>query len=233
MKRLILTIVFVLSLSSQVFAAKCFDVGVLTNFQDRIDRVGFRVLNSNRIEERVNFRYLPNIKTYNVGTDIKYMYIKRTAYITPLQMSYVSDDDELAAILSRRIAQTVDSYDGIFRGYGSILNYWVKPQKYNNKADKIAVDYMVNAGYNPLALIVVISKEIPQRRYEFNDSYSLTTKRMASVYEYIYTKYPSFLADNQYSDNIYYQNFLLTSRANRAKLQQKIETKSDKKVNYK
>ena len=49
----------------------------------------------------------------------------------------------------------------------------------------------------------------------------------------IYNKYPSFLATNYYSDNIYYQNFLLTSRANRAKLQQKIETKSTKKVRYK
>ena len=51
--------------------------------------------------------------------------------------------------------------------------------------------------------------------------------------EYIYNKYPSFLATNYDSDNIYYQNFLLTSRANRAKLQQKIETKSTKKVRYK
>jgi len=233
MKKLIIAIVFILSISSQVLAAKSFDIGILTNSQDRINRVGFRVLNSNRIEQRVNFRYLPNLSSYNVGTDLKYMYIKRTVYITPLQMSYVSDDDELAAILSRRIAQAVDSYDGISRGYGSVINYWVKPQKYNNKADKEAVDFMVNAGYNPLALVVVISKETSQRRYEFNDSYSLSTKRMASVYEYIYTKYPSFLADNQYSDNIYYQNFLLTSRANRAKLQQKIETKSEKKVRYK
>jgi len=210
-----------------------FDVGVASNIQDRMDRVGYRILNSNRIEKRVVFRYTPTVKVYNVGTDIKYMYVKRSVYVTPLQMSYVSDDDELAAILSRRIAQAVDSYDGIFRGYGAALNYWVKPQKYNNKADKVAVDYMVNAGYNPLALIVMISKEVPQRRYEYYDSYSLTTKRMAKIYEYIYTKYPAFLANNEYSDNIYYQNFLLTSRANRAKLQKSIESKSKKKVNYK
>ena len=161
------------------------------------------------------------------------MYLQRIVYVTPRQMSNVTDDNELAAILSRRISQAVDSYDGIFKGYGSLLDYWVKPQKYNNKADKMAVDYMVSAGYNPLALIVMISKSTPQRRYECIDSYSLASRRMARIYEYIYNKYPSFLATNHYSDNIYYQNFLLTSRENRAKLQQKIETKSTKKVRYK
>ena len=79
----------------------------------------------------------------------------------------------------------------------------------------------------------MLSKSIPQRIYECGDSYSLASRRMARIYEYIYNKYPSFLATNYYSDNIYYQNFLLTSRENRAKLQQKIETKSTKKVRYK
>lgn len=210
-----------------------FDLNDITQVQDRLNKVGFRILNSNRIEQRVCFRYLPRQKEYTVGTDLRLMYLQRIVYVTPRQMSNVSDDNELAAILSRRIAQSVDSYDGIFRGYGALLDYWVKPQKYNNKADKMAVDYMVCAGYNPLALIVMISKSIPQRRYEFTDSYSLASRRMARIYEYIYNKYPSFLATNHYSDNIYYQNFLLTSRENRAKLQQKIETKSTKKVRYK
>ena len=46
------------------------------------------------------------------------------------------------------------------------------------------------------------------------------------VYEYIYEKYPSFLANNCYADNIYYQNFLLTSENNRKKLAEKIKTNS-------
>lgn len=223
-------------MTAQAFAAGCienFNLADITQTQDRINKVGFRILNSNRIEERVCFRYVPRQKEYNVGTDLKFMYLQRIVYITPRQMSNISDDNELAAVLSRRIAQTVDSYDGILRGYGSLLDYWVKPQKYNNKADKMAVDYMVCAGYNPLALIVVLSKDIPQRRYDCIDSYSLSSRRMAKIYEYVYNKYPSFLANNHYSDNIYYQNFLLTSRENRAKLQTKIEIKSNKKVKYK
>lgn len=233
MKKTIIAIFFMMFFASQVCIAKSFDVNTVAPIQDRMNRIGVRILNSNRIEQRVCFKYLPNQNSYNVFTDMKNLYIRRYVYLTPLEISYISDDEEMAALLSRRISQTVDSYEGVVRGYGSMLNYWVKPQKYNNKADKMAVDYMVNSGYNPLALIVIISKATSQRRFEYYDSYSLSSRRMARIYEYIYTKYPAFLADNQYSDNIYYQNFLLTSRANRAKLQNKIETKSNKKVRYK
>ena len=52
------------------------------------------------------------------------------------------------------------------------------------------------------------------------------------IYEYIYTKYPSILVDNEYKDNIYYQNFLLTSRNNRMKLLEKVKAGSTKRVNY-
>ena len=236
MKKFITVLAIIFAFTAPTFAAgyiENFNLDDITQVQDRINKVGFRILNSNRLEQRVCFRYLPRQKEYNVGTDLKFLYLQRIVYVTPLQMANIGDDNELAALLSRRIAQAVDSYDGIFRGYGSLLDYWVKPQKYNNKADKEAVDYMVAAGYNPLALIVHICKSTPQRRYECGDSYSLSSRRMARIYEYIYNKYPSFLATNYYSDNIYYQNFLLTSRANRAKLQQKIETKSTKKVRYK
>ena len=48
----------------------------------------------------------------------------------------------------------------------------------------------------------------------------------------IYKKYPEYLANNAYKDNIYYQNFLLTSQKNRAKFQEKVKTNSNKKVHY-
>ena len=55
---------------------------------------------------------------------------------------------------------------------------------------------------------------------------------MATVYEYIYRKYPAYLANNKYAENIYYQNFLLTSQQNREKLKQSIQTNSKKKIKY-
>ena len=52
------------------------------------------------------------------------------------------------------------------------------------------------------------------------------------IYEYIYKKYPEYLANNAYKGNIYYQNFLLTSKENRKKFQKKIETNSKRSVKY-
>ena len=58
------------------------------------------------------------------------------------------------------------------------------------------------------------------------------SKRMAIIYEYIYMNYPYYLANNPYFENINYQNFLLNSVENRAKLKEKIETGSTEKVKY-
>ena len=56
----------------------------------------------------------------------------------------------------------------------------------------------------------------------------ILAKRNVDIYE----KYPSFLAHNKYADNLYYQNFLLTSEKNRKKLEDKIKTNSKKKLKY-
>ena len=86
----------------------------------------------------------------------------------------------------------------------------------------MAVDYMVNAGYNPIGLITFINKSFPQARQDKFSSNNLTSKRLAHIYERIYIQYPSFLVNNIYLKNDSYQNFLLTSQDNRQKLQDKI-----------
>ena len=42
----------------------------------------------------------------------------------------------------------------------------------------------------------------------------------------------AYLANNRYAENIYYQNFLLTSQKNREKLKQSTQTNSKKKIKY-
>ena len=144
----------------------------------------------------------------------------------------LDDEDQLAAILGHEISHSMDSYDGIFRGFFHNLNNLCTPRKYEYKSDKRAVDYMVNAGYNPVALIVVMSKIFPQTRYEWCCMHPLTSRRMMEVYEYIYKKYPEYLVNNPYKENPFYQNFLLTSKENREKFQQKVKSNSTKKVHY-
>ena len=206
------------------------DVHDNSQFQERINSVGFSILNSNRIENRLIFLVSNRIYSRDMHSDIST--VNRTVLIKPEVRPFIDSDDELAGILSHQISHGVDTYEGIFRGYVSLLNYWVAPNKYDLKADKRAVDYMVNAGYNPLALIVIMNKTGKQYRYDVFSNHSLISRRMMRIYEYIYAKYPSILADNEYRDNIYYQNFLLTSRKNRMMFHEKIKNGQNKKLNY-
>ena len=228
-KNLLLSFV-VFILLSIIQPAFAWDVKTPDDLQIRMNSVGFRILNSNRIEKRFIFMAINRTYTRDFWTDVSS--VNRTVWVKPVVIPYIDNDDELAAILSHSIAHGVDSYEGVFRGYSSILNYWVAPNKYDLKADKAAVDYMVNADYNPLALITILNKIGKQYRYDILSNHTLVSRRMMLIYEYIYTKYPHILVENAYKDNLYYQNFLLTSRNNRMKLLEKIQTNSKKKVNY-
>lgn len=196
--------------------------------QNQINQIGFRILNANKIPHRITFFYNNNAKTVNAYS----AFFDRSITIYKGMILIADEEDEIAAVLAHEISHSVDSYQGIFRGYFQEVKYILSPKKYEYKADKRAVDYLVNAGYNPLAIIVMYNKSMGQYRYDVLSSHPLSSRRLMEVYEYIYEKYPAFLANNKYSDNIYYQNFLLTSEKNRKKLEQKIKTKSKKRLKY-
>lgn len=196
--------------------------------QEHVSKVGFKLLNANQIPYRMNFYLARNYKTINAYT----YYSDRSIVLNAEMYVYLQDDNELASVLAHEISHGVDSYQGIFRGTFAYLGNKLNSKKYEYKADKRAVDYMVKAGYNPVAMIVMQNRLFGQGHYDWRRSHPLTSRRLAEVYEYIYNKYPQYLVQNEYKDNIYYQNFLLTSRENRKKLEQKVKSKSKKQVNY-
>ena len=229
MKKIIVLATLSLLLCTNVYAAtsEIISGDNIKDAQTRIDQIGFKILNYNGIEKRTVFDYnTKNAKNAYSSSRDRQIVLYRGLY------DRLDSDDEVAAILAHEISHSVDSYNGIFRGAFSSMSYHFAPKKYEYKADKKAVDYMVNAGYNPVALIVVMNKTFPQGRYDWLSTHPLTSRRMMRVYEYIYKKYPEYLANNIYKNNIYYQNFLLTSKENRAKFQKKIESNSKRSVNY-
>jgi len=192
-----------------------------------VAKVGYTLLNANRIPHKMTFS-VKNHKSPNAWT----YYVDNEIVVTNSLIESFTKEDELAAVLAHEISHGVDYRQGIFKGYFSYLSTQLNSKKYEYKADKRAVDYMVKAGYNPLAMIVSLNIIAPQKRYDWCSEHPLTTRRMAEIYEYIYNKYPQYLVQNEYKDNLIYQNFLLTSRENRAKLEQKIKNNSKRKVNY-
>ena len=195
--------------------------------QTRINKTGTKILNSNKLNKRVVFVY---------DNESKEGLIKGTKPLTKRQVvvyeeiyKYIENDDELAGFVSREIAAAYRSYDGFANGWLSSIKIKAAPKKYEFVFDKMAVDYMVKAGYNPIGLITYINKTCPQKHGDRFSSHNLTSKRLANIYERIYTKYPYFIENNSYLYNDYYQNFLLTSQENRKKLEEKILSGDKKK----
>ena len=69
--------------------------------------------------------------------------------------------------------------------------------------------------------------------FEISSTHPGGSERLTAIYEYIYTKYPAYLIDNEYKNNLYYQNFLLTSKKERQRIQKKYNESNVKAVNKK
>lgn len=206
------------------------DLALENEIQTRIDKVGTNLLNCNKITKRMVFAYDKSEKKKFRLLD-KSLTDRQIIIYDGLYQS-VQTDDELAGMLAREISYAVKSYDGVWGGRIDTIQVALGTKKFETVADKRAVDYMVNAGYNPLALIVYINKTCPQKKGDKFSKHNLTSKRLARIYEYITYKYPQFLENNSYISNEYYQNFLLTSINNRKLLKEKIESGSVKELKY-
>ena len=110
----------------------------IVNAQSKIDEIGFRILNSNGIEKRMVFDY--NTKSNKNASS---RYSDRQIILYRGLYNRLNSDDEIAAVLAHEISHAVDSYNGIFRGYFSNFLYSFAPKKYEYKADKKAVDYIM------------------------------------------------------------------------------------------
>jgi hypothetical protein len=199
------------------------------SIQNRINHVGVRLLNANKIDVRMGFVY--SKKGTRTRSDLSSLK-RRQILAYDKNIQFADSDAEIAAFLAREICKCSESYSGMGKGSVTALQILAAPKKYEMFFDKRAVDFMVTAGYNPLAMITYMNKAYPQKRQDLLSRTNLTSKRMANIYEYIYFKYPIFLAQNEYIRNEYYQNFLLTSQENRRKLHEKIKSGSREKIKY-
>ena len=197
------------------------------NIQEYIGDIGYKILNANKIESRMVFMYSPQSNKIDTSPELR----NRQIIIYDNKIQFANSADEIAAMLAREISKTSESYvDG--KGVVTSAQIRMAPKKYEIFFDKRAVDFMVNAGYNPLGMITYIHKTFPQKRQDKLSRSNLTSKRLANVYEYIYTRYPYYLKNNDYLTNEVYQNFLLTSIDNRKKLQKKIKAGVRKEIKY-
>lgn len=230
MKKILFLLILIFCTFSNCFAVDDSVIVHEQTIQGKINDVGFRILNANKIDERIIFVYDKAEKKSLLKSADEVT--KRQILLYEDDIKYLDNEDELAAFLSRGISLALKSYGGIWNGGLSAIEVKIAPKIYEIVADKRAVDFMVNAGYDPIGLITYIHKAFPQKRFDTFSNTNLTSKRLAIIYEYIYTKYPYFLANNKYLETDSYQNFLLTSQYNRRLLENKIKEGTHEDLKY-
>ena len=213
MKKFLIGLLVFFAASTACFADNVYILEKDAPLQQRVIKIGFRVLNANQIESRMTFFY----SNKNVVNAAAYARDKSIIVYKGL-LPFIDDDNEIAAIICHEIAHGLD----FFAGYWRRVAMGFLPKKYERKADLKGVDLMVNAGYNPVAMIIVLNKICAEPNFfENGGTHPAGSERLVAVYEYIYSKYPAYLADNDYKNNLYYQNFLLTSKAAREQIRKK------------
>ncbi len=192
--------------------------------EEKINLVGSKILNANKIPNRVNFILARGNYTVNAMT----YYSTKTVKVYAGLFNYIDNDDELAAILSHEIAHDMDFYDG----FGKLIVMKFNSKAYEYKADEIGIDYMVKAGYNPLAMITIMNKIGGESIFDWGTftSHPKTSSRLMKDYEYIYKKYPSYLTSPM-AKNIHYVNWTNTAQKDIQKFQQREKERASKRGN--
>lgn len=166
--------------------------------------IGLKLKRNAKINKKVYFKYSKeldeNAKTKLDGTITVYRGI----------LDYCEHEDELAFIIARELAHATNyhlikkagvNYAGTTIGSiaGStavdiLINVTEKKvsREYEESADTIAIDYLVQSGYNPLAGISLIYKTSDISQDFFSTQQSADT-RVKNLYNYINSKYPQYI----------------------------------------
>lgn len=192
--------------------------------EEKLNTIGSKILSANKIPKRVNFVLLRGNYTVNAMT----YYSTKTIKVYAGLFNYIDNDDELAAVLSHEIAHDMDYYDGI----GKLIAMKFNSKSYEYKADEKGIDYMVKAGYNPVAMITIMNKIGGESIFDWGTftSHPKTSSRLMRDYEYIYRKYPNYLTSPM-TKNIYYVNWTNTASKDIQKFQQHEKEKAAKRGN--
>lgn len=179
----------------------------MKNYWEKTNKLNQKVMlvaqqlyTSNKINKRTPIAIVRKPNVINASSNT---YTRQITIYTGI-LSSVDCDDELAYILAHEIAHDLESYDGYFKYVAMNFN----PKKYELKADTDAIDFMVAAGYNPVAAITMGNKIFDEPIFDWGLSYTHPkgSKRLLTMYKYILVKYPQYL-NSQMTQNAYYKNF--------------------------
>lgn len=192
--------------------------------QNQIRDIGYKILNTNEIDKRMTFSYSLAYKDPNAYVTLK----NRQIVVNKGLMDMIITDDELAFILGHEISHSIDSHwgplDGLF--YNPQFNF--VHRRIETRSDLRSIDFMVKAGYNPVAGLIIMNKLVDQPITDYFRTHPKGSKRLATMYVYIKNTYPEFLNDNEYTKNPVYQNILISCQKDIEKLEERLQKEAER-----
>ena len=166
---------------------------------DRVAPVSKLVVEKNSLPAKLQFKVVEGAVNNSTTSTTNVVEVSKA------DLAYAGNDNEVAAVVAYELGQIINGKSGkdnLRKAAKSILaeklssenivNTTANSEFWNSKtalrdqkeADMTAVDLMINAGYNPLALVVVITK-MPGTNMELIMGKPANSERAESVYNYL------------------------------------------------
>lgn len=199
MKKIILSLFLAASIAVPSFAATWSAV-------DRVSKVGPQIISKNGLPSSTKFIVTETEVANSTSNTNNELYIYKP------NLSYTGNDNEVAAVISQEIGAIINAnaskkklvsnitsalagsfIDTSLENTALVANELTlnnMSEKDQMNADITGVDLMIQAGYNPLAMIVVLGK-MPGSTLDVLKSQPNNFKRTMYIYDYLAYNYPS------------------------------------------
>lgn len=173
---------------------------------DRVPTVGKQILTKNNLPTNTKFVVTETAVTNSTSNANNELYIQKTA------LGYAGNDNEVASVIAQELGVIINanaSKKKFVSNIASALAGSITDESAQNKAlivneltmnsmsekdqmvaDVTGTDLMIQAGYNPLAMIVVLGK-MPGSTMDVLKSQPNNFKRTMYIYDYLAYNYPS------------------------------------------
>lgn len=215
MKKIILSLLSTLLIAAPTFAATTWSA------VDRVPTVGKQILTKNNLPTTTTFVVTETAVTNSSTNTNNEFYIQKS------DLGYTGNDNEVAAVISQELGALINanaSKKKFVSNIASALAGGLESESAQNKAilinqisinsmsekdqmnaDITGIDLMIQAGYNPLAMIVVLGKK-PGTTWETMTGQLNNLKRTQYIYDYLTYNYPSKVSAGYNCQE--YRNFL-------------------------
>lgn len=213
----------------------------------RVPVVGKQIVTKNGLPAAITFKVVDQFADNSNATASKVIEVSKQDLI------YAGNDNEVAAVISNELGRIMNAQVSKekFRNIAkaalastlssdNIINTAANSEFATNKisekdsmdADITGVDLMINAGYNPLAMVVLVTK-MPGSTMEAIKGDPSNSKRAMNIYDYLTYNYPSKVkagyACNEYRFFLTYANPIVEKRNSSKKQLEKFQKEQAKK----